>query len=188
MQQVCWPTHEQPVEQDLGISWVEMLCSFVYYAQLMLPIKRKLTNGTEYLQKLDDWQACIVYSVGLGEQSNNFSNLVLQIRKLVTTDPWPQKARGFTRSLYTLGSKQQHYGYLQRPQIPFQRQVAVFLHDHFVRGGGMDTFPCMNDVTLLPTNAEQVTKSWTKALKHVVKGYTAVRNWRKSPQQRISFG
>ena len=62
------------------MSWVELMLSYMYTTRIMFPIKRQLPNGTEYLQKLDDWETAQVFSPGLGEQTNNFMNLILQVR------------------------------------------------------------------------------------------------------------
>ena len=117
MLQVQWPTHDQVLPADR-----ELMLSFTYAANIIINIKRKMPTGTEYLQKLDDWQEVQAYNQGLGEQTNSFTNLVLQVRKLVANPIWPDKGRGFTKSFYLLGSKNQHFGFLQRPLFRIRRR------------------------------------------------------------------
>eukprot|EP00435_Cladocopium_sp_Y103_P054135 s857_g17.t1 len=181
MQAVQWEATDEIREGDVGVSWLELMLSFTFSTGILLPIKRALPSGVEYLQQFDDWPAVSVYTLGFGEQTNNFTNLLLQVRKLVTVDIWPNKTRGFTRSLYLLGSRQQHYGYLQRACFPFQVEVIDFLRGHFVHQG-LDAFPVL-PVTLTKVDSRALTKNWQKALKTVAKGYNTARDWRRRPQR-----
>ena len=103
MRQVEWPDTEEVDEKGPGISWIELVTSFVLWSKIMPPLKRKDLAGTDFLQCIDSWEQVTVHNIGLGEQANNFAIIVNQIRGLVTRDPWPARPRGFCRCLFCWG-------------------------------------------------------------------------------------
>ena len=123
------PDESIPHPDDLGISWSEMVVSFMVHSGVILPLKRSRPSGVEYLQTFDSWDAALTFQVGLSELAHTFSNLVLQIRKLHAYDPWPQRPLGFVRSLYQLGSAHQPAGVKTRPVFPPPKAgVYAFAH------------------------------------------------------------
>ena len=187
MRQVEWPDTEEVDEKDPGISWIELVTSFVLWSKIMPPLKRKDLAGTDFLQCIDSWEQVTVHNIGLGEQANNFAIIVNQIRGLVTRDPWPARPRGFCRCLFLLGARNHPYGFRQRPVIPCQQGVVNYLYKYLRRFEKYDTFPEVEDCQLITLDRAHLGGSWTQALKQVAKGYAMVKTWRRQPQRGLSF-
>eukprot|EP00435_Cladocopium_sp_Y103_P043328 s10_g12.t1 len=187
MQQVQWPNTDKVDDQDVGISWIELLMSFVYSTATLPPIKRHLPTGEGVLQVLDQWSDLELYQIGLGEQANNFSNIINQVQKLVTVPQWPERSKGFTRSLYILGSRNQAYGFCQRPVIPQQAAVIKYMYEYQLANDSYAKFVPVQGLSLQRIDQSQLTRGWDKGLKMVVKGYTKTRSLRQNPQQRLRF-
>eukprot|EP00435_Cladocopium_sp_Y103_P046292 s717_g13.t1 len=98
MQQVVWNVETAITDDDPGVSWLELLLSFVITTKIMPPIKRTLPNGQHILQTLEKWEDVEKHQIGLGEQANNFSNLVNQVHKLTGVAPWPSRPKGLLDS------------------------------------------------------------------------------------------
>ena len=184
---VKWRKQEEPIPQDPGVSWMELWVSFTLWSQFLLPQKRPLPNGDAYLQAFPDWTTVQVYNLQMGEVANTFANLVLQIRKLTTHDVWPVRAKGFCKSVYLLGGRHQPYGFLQRPEMPEQAQVAEYMQKFVTQSTDTDALPSMSGIQLRLLEGMTLTRCWSQALKHVAKGYAEMRKWRKQPQRPLSF-
>ena len=184
---VKWRKQEEPLPQDPGVSWMELWVSFTLWSQFLLPQKRPLPNGDFYLQAFPDWTTVQVYNLQMGEVANNFANLILQIRKLTTHDVWPVRAKGFCKSVYLLGGRHQPYGILQRPEMPEQAQVAEYMKKFVTQSTDTDALPSMSGIQLRLLEGMTLTRCWSQALKHVAKGYTEMRKWRKQAQRPLSF-
>eukprot|EP00435_Cladocopium_sp_Y103_P027485 s359_g6.t1 len=187
MQQVKWPANAEPIMGDLGATWMELFVSFTMWSSFLLPIKRFRPNGEPYLQTFSDWTEVEKFTVGLGEATNGFTNLLHQLRKLCTNDVWPDRTRGFCKSLYVLGASNQSYGFLQRPVMPKQLEVTSYMQQYVIHNQQYDKLPPMPQITLRLPAGIQCTSNWSKALKEVVKGYQQTKLWRQQPQRGIRF-
>lgn len=186
MLQVKWPKDPEPQEGDLGATWMELFVSFTLWSKFLLPLKRFKPGGEPYLQTFSDWAEAEKFAVGLGEASNGFTNLLLQVRKLCTNDVWPDRKRGFCKSLYVLGSSNQPFGFLQRPVMPMQSEVTEYMHAYVMKFQAFDKLPPLDVVLRLPAGM-QLTLSWQKSLKEVAKGYQIAKQWRQHPLPGIRF-
>ena len=127
------------------------------------------------------------HQVSLSEASHAFSNLVQQVRKLCAVDVWPDRPKGACKSLYTLGSTCQSYGYLQRPEMPNQAQAAAYMYSYLQSQQSFDTFPAIPDVLLGIPEHLNVTMHWNRSLKEVAKGFTHMKIWRQQKQRPLAF-
>jgi len=186
MHEVKWPDESIPHPDDPGISWSEMVVSFMVHSGVILPLKRSRPSGVEYLQTFDSWDAALTFQVGLSELAHTFSNLVLQIRKLHAYDPWPQRPLGFVRSLYQLGSAHQPAGVKTRPVFPHQRQVCMLLRTYLLANQGLDNLLQMEQ-PVTRVDVTHMCRTWPEGLKHAARGFQLVREWKRTPSKPLVF-
>ena len=187
MQEVRWNSDELVSANDPGVTWLELAVSFTMWSKVLLPLRRERGNGEGYLQCFASWSDAHLFSVTLGEFSGVFSNLVQQVRKLMTTDIWPETGKGYCRSLYMLGSPTQPYGFIQRPSFPCQGPTAEYFSQYLRHHKSFDAFPPVEGLQLQLPEGMILATNWTKALKETAKGYQKVKQWRRHAQPPLRF-
>jgi len=126
MKLVEWPQSPEISTGDPGVSWMELVLSFVAWSHGMVPLPEK--NAAMFKRGMPS--NCLELATGrtapggVGELSNSFSILISQVRRLHGIDPWPERSHGFVKPIFLLGSMVQSYGVKQRPAFPAQDVVS----------------------------------------------------------------
>jgi hypothetical protein len=71
--------------------------------------------------------------------------------------------------------------------MPEQAQVAEYMQKFVTQSTDTDALPSMSGIQLRLLEGMTLTRCWSQALKHVAKGYTEMRRWRKQPQRPLFF-
>lgn len=135
MDQVKWPpaANEAPEFSNIGITWIELVLSFCFEIGMYFPVKRQGPNGKERLVVMPDYATAAGFQVSLSDLAHWFSIFYKQVEQLTIGNLWPSYDRGLVSSAYHLGSHCYSYGFLVRPQIPWQEQVVSLLSTHLKR-------------------------------------------------------
>ncbi|CAL1157993.1 unnamed protein product, partial [Cladocopium goreaui] len=82
MRQVEWPDTEEVDEKDPGISWIELVTSFVLWSKIMPPLKRKDLAGTDFLQCIDSLeQDCQLITLDRAHLGGSWTQALKQVAK-----------------------------------------------------------------------------------------------------------
>eukprot|EP00438_Fugacium_kawagutii_P003266 Skav236367 [mRNA] locus=scaffold1770:187178:189243:+ [translate_table: standard] len=131
---VEWPPPDMfsgPLEQSTGTAWIELVLSFIFHQQRLVPIVRQASDSGKRVINLGTMQDAQEYGTSLDEQAKNFRLLWDQTAALQPEVISPQQTRKKIPAIYI----QVFHGYVQgfttRPKLPCQGQVARLLHDRF---------------------------------------------------------
>jgi hypothetical protein len=105
MQQCLWPKQALHTEAaTVGISWYELVLSFMQHAQMFLPLRRKDRSGREFLIPFRNKQEVAAHQVKFSEFANTFSIYFLQFTGLLSEEIWPGFDRKLVKSLFVQGA------------------------------------------------------------------------------------
>eukprot|EP00438_Fugacium_kawagutii_P030139 Skav208655 [mRNA] locus=scaffold3489:130348:135513:+ [translate_table: standard] len=122
-----WPAQHLQILDDPGISYLELAVSWMLYHKCYLPVRRKRMDDTTYLYLASHADDAAANCITMAELSWSMSYWLLQVGQLYS--PWliPDIARGNSRGLYRLGTRNHACGYLRRPELPNQIQTVDLL-------------------------------------------------------------
>jgi hypothetical protein len=101
MQQFRWPKETSSDElATIGISWYELVLSFMRYSEMFFPLRRSDNHGREHLIPFKSRQQVEAYGVKFSEFANTFAIFYLQFTGLLSTDIWPGYDRKLVKSLF----------------------------------------------------------------------------------------
>lgn len=194
MQQFRWPKEASNDElATIGISWYELVLSFMRYSEMFFPLRRSDNHGREHLIPFKSRQQVEAYGVKFSEFANTFAIFYLQFTGLLSTDIWPCYDRKLVKSLFVQGAQIFTSGFAQRPSFPYQAWVhdvlRPFLRDH--QGTAITAIP---DVDWIMSEGqykvlkEDLKGEWKNRAMAARKKLKDMRQWRKKPLQLISFG
>lgn len=194
MQQFRWPKETSSDElATIGISWYELVLSFMRYSEMFFPLRRSDNHGREHLIPFKSRQQVEAYGVKFSEFANTFAIFYLQFTGLLSTDIWPGYDRKLVKSLFVQGAQIFTSGFAQRPSFPYQAWVhdvlRPFLHDH--QGTAITAIP---DVDWIMSEGQykvlkdDLRREWKNRAMSARKKLKDMRQWRRKPLQLISFG
>ena len=126
MRSVEWPVRPDQHEfQSAGISWYELVVSFMYFSKIYVPLRCPGPNGSEVLRVLGSDAEVIALNQKFSDFANTFAIFFKQVTDLVQFPAWPTVERGLVRSLYLQGATIFTLGFRWRPVIPYQVEVAT---------------------------------------------------------------
>ena len=136
--QIRWPTNRTDDEiQNAGLTWIDMVLSFMIFARCFLPVKRPGQEGVMMLTPIQSFAALKAYDVKLSELANLFAIFCKQLQDLQDTPIFPEVERGLVRSLYIQGAAfsavDSGYGQLCRFKLRFFRACN---HTYFATEAG----------------------------------------------------
>ena len=120
LQMLQWPSDAMVVDDNPGVTWSELVCSWMFCSGVVIPVKRPLADGHEALLCGFSFDHAISDDVQLAELAHAFSTLLAQINVLSNVPRWPATGKGLVRSIYLLGAKRFTNGLLRRLVFPFQ--------------------------------------------------------------------
>ena len=194
MQKFRWPSDDSQDEvASIGVSWYELVLSFMKHAGLFFPLRRHDNQGREILVPFRNRQEVEAYGVKFSEFATTFAINFLQFTGLLSEEIWPACDRRLVKSMFVQGSTFYTSGFAQRPTYPCQEWVFQVLQP-FLRanqGQSYNQLPAMDFVI-----TEQVYRTLQTDLKGEwkVKSMAArrkmkeMRQWRERPPQLIRFG
>lgn len=194
MEHLRWPTApDQHQLQSLGVSWVELVVSFMLFTGTYFPVKRKDSKGQEHLHVMPTEAVAHAYAARLGEMSKTFSLFVRQTQDLCSGQLLPEPLeRALIRSLFAQGSDIYSQGFVWRPCFYKMDQVALLLKPYLVynKGPAYNQLPKMDlsqPPELLRCMNEEYQIDWQKSCARFSKGVREIKAWKKTPQRRLSF-
>ena len=194
MQQLKWPkTESQDEIMTIGVSWYELVLSFMKHAGFFLPLRRTDNQGREILLPFRNRQEVVACGAKFSEFANTFAIFYLQFTGLLSDAIWPGYDRKLVKSLFVQGSQIYTSGFAMRPVFPFQDWVfeilQPFLRDH--QGQSFTDLPELEPVItddfykVLQSDLKGTWKSRSMATRRQMK---LMRQWRSNPPQLIHFG
>eukprot|EP00438_Fugacium_kawagutii_P033522 Skav222497 [mRNA] locus=scaffold1835:669488:672655:+ [translate_table: standard] len=189
-----WPVGEDQHElQQLGVTWLELVLSWMLESKLWLPIKRVHTDGHEYLIPLSDSHMARAYDVKFSELAHTMSKLVLQISTLHMPSVIPSIPRAQVKSLYVLGARYWQAGFQWRPVFPHQAEVVRLLDQNIRQqeGRNFDKLPSgldfVTDLAQMNILRQELSDTWTRKTAACHQLAKQVRDMTKSGQRQLSF-
>lgn len=185
--QLRWPQLENlhPLQDD-GITWIELVLSFMISQKVFLPLKREGREGRHILVPFATEAGLVAYQAKLSELAQTFSILCKQISDLQDKEFLPPIEKGLVRSLYKLGSNIFSSGYKWRPWFPEQQQVLRVLRPYLQLHKGpsyaaLPDFPFTPDETIYQQIRRELTGDWNARSTAAQKAMRKVRTWAKHP-------
>eukprot|EP00438_Fugacium_kawagutii_P017616 Skav201058 [mRNA] locus=scaffold2848:5823:10331:- [translate_table: standard] len=126
---LIWPTEQAEIDQDPGVTFMEMAVSFSLFAGIYLPVKRDRTQGQTFLFLPATTEEAIAQDIRLNELGIMVSYLMHQFNQLCKPPIFPPYRHAGCKSLYRIGAKQQSKGIVKRPVMPHQDRVMKLLED-----------------------------------------------------------
>eukprot|EP00438_Fugacium_kawagutii_P032099 Skav205702 [mRNA] locus=scaffold4631:33908:35092:- [translate_table: standard] len=195
LRKLQWPTSEdQHTHQNWGVTWLELVLSWMLDTQLWLPVKRVSADGQERLVPLASAAEAQAYDVKFSELAHTMSKLVLQIETLLAPSLIPPIPRAQVKSLYYLGARYWQAGFAWRPHFPCQGQVVTMMESciKIQQGRNFDRLP--RDL-FITTTADQIQRlqrelatPWDTSLNRCHEKARLVRSFMKQGQRQINFG
>ena len=194
MQNCRWPQQALHTEAaEVGVSWYELVLSFMQHAKMFLPLRRKDRSGREFLIPFRNKQEVAAHRVRFSEFANTFSIYFLQFTGRISEDIWPGFDRKLVKSLFVQGAQIYTSGFSQRPSFPFQDWVFDTLKP-YLRDNPGQAITVMPDVEW--TVDEQLYKrlqtdlrgDWKTRTMSTRRKMKQMRTWREKPMERIQFG
>lgn len=192
-QQLRWPDADNlhPLQAD-GVTWIELVLSFMISQRIFLPLKREGRAGKYILVTFENEAALAAYQGKLSELAQTFSILCKQITDLQDKAFLPPVDKGLVRSLYKLGSNIFSSGFKWRPWFPEQRKVLSILWPYLQRHKGpayaaLPEFPFEPDVAAFQTIQQEIKGDWDARATVAQKAMRKVRTWSKNPVARLTF-
>ena len=190
---IKWPTDEgqHPLQED-GVTWIELVLSFMFTQKILLPVKRQGPGNQEHLIAFSSVAAMEAYSVRLAELANPFAILTKQVTDLCDQAFLPSIERGLVRSLYKLGSNIFSSGYKWRAQYPAQDKVLTCLKPYLQKYKG-PAYTALPDLDITPNSHlfERINRelqgTWQQRSTEVHRAMKRIRQWRRDPQPRLFF-
>ncbi|CAL1173897.1 unnamed protein product [Cladocopium goreaui] len=164
--QIRWPTNRADDEiQNAGLTWIEMVLSFMIFARCFLPVKRPGQEGVMMLTPIQSFAALKAYDVKLSELANLFAIFCKQLQDLQDTPIFPEVERGLVRSLYIQGAAFFSSGFRIRAVVPFQTEVLSSLQPYLLRHRGrafvdIPEFPIEPDEAMFLQVKSELRQSW----------------------------
>ena len=125
-------TQDAVPEASVGVSWMELLLSFMFFARSFVPVRRKGLKGEASFA----WARCNTTAAAFGytwnECATQFAHLVNQTISLCDREvipPYVRSAR--VCSLYRMGAGSCVFGWSRRPNFPDQQQVCCIVEETF---------------------------------------------------------
>ena len=192
-EQLRWPQLENlhPLQED-GITWIELVLSFMISQKVFLPLKREGREGRHILVPFANEAALVAYQGKMSELAQTFSILCKQISDLQDKEFLPPIEKGLVRSLYKLGSNIFSSGFKWRPWFPEQQQVLQVLRPYLQLHKGpsyaaLPDFPFTPDEAIYQQIRRELTGDWNARSTAAQKAMRKVRTWARHPVARISF-
>eukprot|EP00438_Fugacium_kawagutii_P034154 Skav226362 [mRNA] locus=scaffold290:35852:41140:- [translate_table: standard] len=129
LQQLRWPTADDPEQTDPGITWIELVFNFWLVAQqvILLPFAR--VDGTWYLdfQQVQGWTCD---QTNFEDMIHQFQQSIQHLESLTRERILPKRTRQLIGSLYQLGSGTFKRGFLRRPDLPEATLTVQLVQDY----------------------------------------------------------
>lgn len=189
-----WPTQDAEHEhQELGVTWLELVTSWMLYAKLWIPVKRTLGPEDERLIAFQDVDSVRAYDVKFSELAHSMSKLVLQILTLHFPLSLPPIDRAQAKSLYLLGAGYWQAGFRWRPEMPHQDEVVRILEQNVTQqqGRNFDKIPSglvfSTDLDTFRMVQHEIDTPWSKATARCHAAARQVKDMVKQRQPQIAF-
>ena len=119
-------------EATVGVSWMELLLSFMFFAQSFVPVRRKGLKGETSFA----WARCPTTAKAFcytwNESATQFAHLVNQTISLCDREVIPSYIHSArVCSLYRMGAGSCVFGWSHRPSFPTQQQVYCIVEETF---------------------------------------------------------
>ena len=187
MRKIQWPANLDPHQDDPGISMHELCVSFILDSRCLVPVKRSVSPGKDILVPADSMSHANALQITFAEVVYAFCTWIHQMVKLVGFVVWPSP-HGTVRSLYRLGSSQQHTGYKLRPCIPFQEQTVRIMYDYVRSNSDFQQLP---DFPLSPVSdavRRELDCGWALGTKRAGAAIRLVKKLQVERSRPLSFG
>lgn len=193
MQEFSWPT--QPDQHELqraGLTWYEMVVSFMLYTNMYFPLRSTGESGTEILLVLESDAEVEAYNLKFSDYANTFAIFYKQVVDLLQHRIWPTVERGLVRSMYLQGASIFTSGFFWRPSYPLQAEVArIFREYHLTnKGPNFSQVPRLSlepERSTLDTVRGEIIGGWHDRSKRFRKAAALMRQFRCQPMQALSF-
>eukprot|EP00438_Fugacium_kawagutii_P013133 Skav233637 [mRNA] locus=scaffold2779:180403:185637:- [translate_table: standard] len=151
LQQLRWPTTDDPDQSDPGITWIELVFNFWLVAQQVILMPFDRADGTWYLDytQVQGWTCD---QTTFEDMIHQFQQTVQHVESLTSERLLPQRTRQLIGSLYQLGSGTFKRGFLRRPDMP-EAEVTVQLVQDYVHSNlhhGKTVFTCLPTIPEKP--------------------------------------
>ena len=194
MLQCRWPKEaSDDAVASIGVSWYELVLSFMKYTGMFFPLRRHDNQGREILIPFRSRQEVDAYGVKFSEFANTFAIFYLQFTGLLSEDLWPCYERKLVKSMFVQGASIFTSGFAQRPVFPHQDWVfgvlQPFLHEH--KGQAISELPALEWVIperLYKELQTDMKGDWKVRAMKTRKKMKDMRNWRANPIQPLFFG
>ena len=186
--QIRWPQSlDPPCPADAGVSWMELVLSFMLYTQCYLPVHRKAPpDGHCFAWARSDSEAH-AFNYSWNEVASQFSSMFSQFVSLCGHPALPDHVkRARISALYRQGAGSCVFGLVPRPAFPKQDQVATIVQMAFqkkFRTCAYNWWPPID----LSTSAESPllhwqppVGSWNKVQKKLKEGSKIARRMRSA--------
>lgn len=193
MRSVEWPVRPDQHElQSAGISWYELLVSFMYFSKIYFPLRCPGPNGSEVLRVLGSDAEVIALNQKFSDFANTFAIFFKQVTDLVQFPAWPTVERGLVRSLYLQGATIFTSGFRWRPVIPYQVEVATVFQGYLRlhKGQSFSEVPPLC-IQVNKDRQQRVQRellaSWLSRTMRYRASAKTMRNHRHQPQPTLDF-
>lgn len=124
-----WPEAPQPAIADPGVTFMELVVSYMIFAQCYLPIKRANGGGSQHYVVPASAIEAEALQITLAEAGRQMAYLMHQMCQLRLPPIVPSFAHAGCKSLYRIGARNQSKGIVCRPGMPCQREMVQLLAD-----------------------------------------------------------
>ena len=193
MRSVEWPVRPDQHEfQSAGISWYELVVSFMYFSKIYFPLRCPGPNGSEVLRVLGSDAEVIALNQKFSDFANTFAIFFKQVTDLVQFPAWPTVERGLVRSLYLQGATIFTSGFRWRPVIPYQVEVATVFQGYLRlhKGQSFSEVPPLC-IQVNKDRQQRVQRellaSWLSRTMRYRASAKTMRNHRHQPQPTLDF-
>lgn len=180
-----WPPeepHEAPANSRVGISWMELVLSFMLHAKGYIPLHRVASSPVHPFAWARNQAEAAVYSYTWNECATQFAGMVGQVVSLCSTPLLPPHAkRARICSLYRQGAGTCVFGLSHRPAFPNQERVVTVISEEFRRRNKPCSYDWMPQVNFCDVDDpclfewQTPTETWNVLQKRLKKGNALAR-------------
>ena len=159
---IRWPQCIDGPGDQFGVSWHELVISFMLFLGSYLPVKRTVGNEAK-LVLFATYADAVSAQVTMAELAVSFAQMYDQIADLTHPSITRSAPRGLIRAMYALGAGIQTSGFKHRCCFPFQAEVVDILQTALrnFRGTKLNILPSLNFSEPL---------EWTPGLRNTLAG------------------
>ena len=197
MREFRWPqTPDQVPHQSIGVSWYELVLSFMQYTKMFFPLRREDGKGNETLVTFKNRAMAMGHNAKFSEFAMTFSIFFLQITGLLSDLVWPKLDRQLVKAMFVQGTSFYTSGFMWRPEYPHQDWVydtlAVYLRGSTgpPDGTALHALPSMDwelDDRRYQQLRLEMRGTWYTRSMATRRQMKKLRDWQQNPQGQLHF-